>query len=70
MYAIRFFVEKDEELKVGLYAYIVMATTPPGSVVVRYEPPERSLPMTAIKQALGLRRAEIGIASRCMYETR
>ena len=58
VYAIRFVVKKDDELKVGQYAYTVMATTPPGCVAVRYEPPER-----AIKQALGSRRVEIGIAS-------
>ena len=58
VYAVRFLKEKNDELTLGQHAYTVFAKVPPGSVAVRYDSPEK-----ARKQALGLRRAEIGIAS-------
>ena len=58
VYAIRFVVEKNEELEVEQYAYIVMFTTFPDCLVMRYESRAR-----ALKQALGSKSAEVDIAS-------
>ena len=44
VYAIRFVVEKNEELGVGQYTYTVMSTTPLGCLAVRYESRERAWP--------------------------
>lgn len=60
VYAIRFIDKhkKGEEVSDGQYAYTVMCQTPPNCVAVRYETKEK-----ALRQALGSRSAEIGIAS-------
>ena len=59
VYAIRFLKEtKEGEVKDGTFAYTVMCKAPRDSVAVRYEPME-----VALRQALGNRAAEIGIAS-------
>ena len=59
VYAIRFLKEtKEGEVKDGNFAYTVMCKAPPDSVAVRYEPME-----VALRQALGNKAAEIGIAS-------
>ena len=59
VYAIRFLMTTREKgMKDGHFAYTVMCRTPPDCVAVRYEPRR-----IAIRQALGTRSAEIGIAS-------
>lgn len=55
---LRFVVEKNGELKLGQYACTVLARTSSGCVAVRYQSREK-----ALKQALGTRKAEVGIAS-------
>ena len=59
VYAIRFLERtKDGKVKDGSFAYTVMCKAPPDCVAVRYEPMK-----VALRQALGNRSAEIGIAS-------
>ena len=59
VYAIRFLkVTKTGDVKDGAFAFTVMCKAPPDCVAVRYEPME-----IALRQALGNRGAEIGIAS-------
>ena len=59
VYAIRFLKEtKTRDIKDGSFAYTVMCKAPSDCVVVRYEPMK-----VALRQALGNRSAEIGIAS-------
>ena len=59
VYAIRFLKEtKTGDIKDGSFAYTVMCKAPPDCVAVRYEPLK-----VALRQALGNRAAEIGIAS-------
>lgn len=59
VYAIRFLKEtKDGNVKDGSFAYTVLCKAPPDCVAVRYEPMK-----IALRQALGNRAAEIGIAS-------
>ena len=59
VYAIRFLEKtKHGDVKDGSFAFTVMCKAPPGCVAVRYEPTE-----VALRQALGNRAGEIGIAS-------
>ena len=59
VYAIRFLIKnRENEVRDGQYAYTVMCKTPPDCVAVRYETREK-----ALRQALGSRAPEVGIAS-------
>ena len=59
VYAVRFLEEtKNGDVKDGSIAHTVMCKAPPDCVAVRYEPVK-----VALRQALGNRSAEIGIAS-------
>ena len=59
VYAIRFLkATKNGDIKDGSFAYTVMCKAPPDCVAVRYEPMK-----VALRQALGNRAADIGIAS-------
>lgn len=58
VHVVRFVVEKDDEMKLGHFAYTVMAECPPDCQLVRYESRE-----VALRKALGISKAEIGIAS-------
>ena len=59
VYAIRFLEKtKNGNVKDGSFAYTVICKTPSECVAVRYEPRK-----VALRQALGNRKAEIGIAS-------